>query len=59
MIYYPVPLHFQGAYRKENVGPGSFPVSEKLSTTVLSLPIHTEMDNEQLSYICDAIKSYR
>ncbi len=58
MIYYPVPLHLQKAYRRENIGPGSFPVSEKLSTTVLSLPIHTEMDNEQLSYICDAIKSF-
>ncbi len=58
MIYYPVPLHFQRAYRRENAGPGSFPVSERLSTTVLSLPIHTEMDNEQLSYICDTIKAY-
>jgi UDP-2-acetamido-2-deoxy-ribo-hexuluronate aminotransferase len=59
MIYYPVPLHLQGAYRKEGFGPGSFPVSERLSDSVLSLPIHTEMDTEQLSYICDAIKSFR
>ena len=59
MIYYPVPLHFQPAYRRENLGPGSFPVSERLSETVLSLPIHTEMDEDQLSYICDSIKSFR
>ncbi len=58
MIYYPVPLHFQKAYRKENVKEGSFPVAEDLSKTVLSLPIHTEMDPEQLSYICDSIKSF-
>ena len=58
MIYYPVPLHFQKAYRKENVREGSFPVAEDLSKTVLSLPIHTEMNGEQLSYICDSIKSF-
>ncbi len=59
MIYYPEPLHLQKAYRKENIGLGSFPVSEKLSRSVLSLPIHTEMDTDQLSYICDSIKSFR
>lgn len=59
MIYYPEPLHLQKAYHKENVGAGAFPVSEKLSKSVLSLPIHTEMDTVQLSYICDSIKSFR
>lgn len=59
MIYYPVPLHLQLAYRKDGFGPGSFPVAERLSETVLSLPVHTEMDKEQLSYICDAIRSFR
>ncbi|MEP7129015.1 MAG: DegT/DnrJ/EryC1/StrS family aminotransferase [Chitinophagales bacterium] len=58
MIYYPVPLHFQQAYKKEGIGAGSFPVAEKLSDTVLSLPIHTEMETEQLSYICNTIKSF-
>ena len=46
MIYYPVPLHFQEAYRKEGIGPGTFPVSEELSRTVISIPIHTELDTE-------------
>ncbi len=59
MIYYPIPLHLQQAYRKEGLGPGSFPVSERLCTTVLSLPIHTEMGKDQLSYICDSIKSFQ
>ncbi len=58
MIYYPIPLHLQPAYFKEAQGPGTFPVTEALSNTVLSLPIHTEMDKEQLSYICDSIKSF-
>lgn len=59
VIYYPIPLHLQQAYRKEGFGPGSFPVSERLCTTVLSLPIHTEMGKDQLSYICDSIKSFQ
>jgi dTDP-4-amino-4,6-dideoxygalactose transaminase len=59
MVYYPVPLHLQLAYIKEGVGAGAFPVSEKFSETVLSLPIHTEMNEEQLSYICHAINSFR
>ncbi|MBS1952295.1 MAG: Pleiotropic regulatory protein [Cytophagales bacterium] len=58
MIYYPVPLHLQKAYRQTGTGEGSFPVTEKLSKTVISLPIHTEMTNDELSYICDSIKSY-
>lgn len=54
MIYYPVPLHRQEAYRTNGV----FPVAEELSRTVLSLPIHTEMDAATLAYICDAIRNY-
>lgn len=59
MIYYPIPLHLQKAYRQEGLGKGSFPVTESLSETLLSLPIHPEMDENQLSYICDAIHNFR
>ena len=58
MIYYPIPLHLQNAYRQEKFGEGAFPVTEKLSRTVLSLPIHTEMTEDELSYICQTIKEY-
>jgi dTDP-4-amino-4,6-dideoxygalactose transaminase len=58
MIYYPIPLHLQKAYRQERFGEGSFPVTERLSKTVLSLPIHTEMDKTQLSYICETIRKF-
>ena len=58
MIYYPVPLHLQKAYRQPGVDRGAFPVTEKLSKTVLSLPVHTEMDEVQLKYICTMIKNY-
>lgn len=59
MIYYPVPLHFQQAYQQAGFGPGSFPVTEGLSGKVLSLPVHTEMDADQLSYICETIRSLK
>ncbi len=59
MVYYPVPLHLQKAYQKPGVGKGSFPVSEKLSDCVISLPIHTEMDDDQLLYICEKIKDFK
>jgi UDP-2-acetamido-2-deoxy-ribo-hexuluronate aminotransferase len=58
MIYYPVPLHLQKAYRRDGVGEGSFPVTEQLSRTVISLPIHTEMKSDELEYIADKIKSF-
>jgi UDP-2-acetamido-2-deoxy-ribo-hexuluronate aminotransferase len=58
MIYYPVPLHLQKAYKRPGFGEGSFPVTEQLSKTVISLPIHTEMTKEELAYICQVIKEY-
>jgi UDP-2-acetamido-2-deoxy-ribo-hexuluronate aminotransferase len=58
MIYYPVPLHLQNAYRQKDFGEGSFPVTEKLSKSVLSLPIHTEMPVEHQDFICSTIKAY-
>jgi UDP-2-acetamido-2-deoxy-ribo-hexuluronate aminotransferase len=58
MIYYPVPLHLQVAYRKKEFGTGAFKITEQLSSTVLSLPIHTEMEEDQLSYICESINNF-
>lgn len=58
MIYYPVPLHLQKAYRRTESPEGSFPVTERLSKTVISLPIHTEMTEQQLDYICKNITEF-
>lgn len=58
MVYYPVPLHLQKAYLVEGKGEGSLPVAEKLSEKVLSLPMHTELDQEQLEYIVETILNY-
>lgn len=57
MIYYPVPLHLQEAYR-HNYKRGDFPVTEKISDEILSLPIHTELDVEQIDFICEKIKNF-
>lgn len=51
MIYYPIPLHMQKAFASERHKPGTFPVTEKLCEQVLSLPMHTELDEETLNYI--------
>ena len=51
MIYYPIPLHLQKAYQDPRYLPGDFPVAERLAACVLSLPMHTELDEEQLQYI--------
>jgi UDP-2-acetamido-2-deoxy-ribo-hexuluronate aminotransferase len=58
MVYYPVPLHLQKGYSQYGFREGSFPVSEILSSQVLSLPIHTEQTEEELNYIVENIKSF-
>ena len=59
MIYYPLPLHHQKAYLQENFkGDGHFPAAEQLCKEVLSLPIHTEMTEEELHYISNSVKDF-
>lgn len=59
MIYYPVALHLQNAFRSPKYGVGDFPISEDLCTRVLSLPIHTEMEPAVLDYITTTIKAFK
>ena len=58
MVYYPLPLHLQKAYLSYGGKEGQFPVAEKLCKHVLSLPIHTEMGNEEQDYIIEHILKY-
>lgn len=58
MIYYPVALHLQKAYQDTRYKAGDFPVAEKLSECVLSLPMHTEMTEEQLEYITKSVLEF-
>lgn len=53
MIYYPVPLHLQKAFAHLHYEKGDFPVAESLCDCVVSLPMHTELDEEQLQYITE------
>ena len=53
MVYYPIELHKQKAFEKFNGNNDHFPVSEMLCKSVLSLPIHTEMNKEMVAYICE------
>lgn len=55
MIYYPVPLHVQNAYAHAGFKQGDFPITEMCSEKVLSLPMHSELDETQLAYICENI----
>ncbi len=58
MIYYPVPLHLQKAYLDSRYKSGDFPVTEHLSDSVVSLPMHTELDEEQLKHITAAVLEF-
>jgi len=57
-VYYPLPLHLQRAYKDLGYRTGDLPVSEQLSNTVLSLPMHTELEKIQLEYISDQVHKF-
>jgi UDP-2-acetamido-2-deoxy-ribo-hexuluronate aminotransferase len=56
MVYYPKPMHQQKAYASPRFEDKDFPISIRLGGSVLSLPIHTEMPQEQLEYIAKTVK---
>lgn len=58
MIYYPIPLHLQKAYLDPRYKAGDFPVTEKLCASVVSLPMHTELDEETLKYITTSVLEF-
>jgi len=55
-VHYPIPLHLQPAYRYLGYKEGDFPVSEKMSEEILSLPLWPEIDEKRIKYICGNIK---
>lgn len=58
MVYYPVPLYKQKAFKSYWNGKDILPVTEELCGSVLSLPIHTEMDEEQMDYVVSYIQKF-
>ena len=57
-IYYPIPLHSQKAYLDARYKEEDFPVTNQLAQEVLSLPMHTELDDEQINYITDSVLEF-
>jgi len=57
-VYYPIPLHRQKAYIKPSYKESDFPVTNDLSEQVISLPMHTELDTEQIGYMTQSILDF-
>lgn len=57
-IYYPIPLHMQKALKYLGYKKGDFPIAEKVSKEVLSLPIYPEMLDSEVKYVCSKIKDF-
>jgi dTDP-4-amino-4,6-dideoxygalactose transaminase len=57
-IYYPVAMHMQKAYLDHRYKEGDLPVTEHLCKTVISLPMHSELDEEQVAFIAGAVLEY-
>ena len=57
-IYYPIPLHKQKAYTDARYNEADFPVTNLLSDEVIALPMHTELDDEQIKFITDSILEF-
>ena len=57
MVYYIKPMHLQGAFQNTDSAKSDCPVTERLSKTVLSLPIHPYLDDKTVKFICDTLKA--
>jgi len=58
MIYYPIPAHRQKMFQSFNSESTPLPVTDWLTERVISLPMHTELENEQLKYITDSVLEF-
>jgi len=57
-VYYPIPLHNQKAYQDSRYNEVDFPVTNQLIKEVISLPMHTELDDEQIEFITSKVKAF-
>uniref|UniRef100_A0A7V4E4R7 DegT/DnrJ/EryC1/StrS family aminotransferase n=1 Tax=candidate division WOR-3 bacterium TaxID=2052148 RepID=A0A7V4E4R7_UNCW3 len=57
-VHYPIPLHLQPALSYLGYKEGDFPVAEKATKEVLSLPVFPEMTDEEINYVIDSIKDF-
>jgi dTDP-4-amino-4,6-dideoxygalactose transaminase len=56
IIYYPIPIHRQPAYAELGYAPGSLPITERLCSEVLSLPIFPELSGEQQNQVIQVLR---
>jgi dTDP-4-amino-4,6-dideoxygalactose transaminase len=54
-MHYPVPLHLQPALAHLGYKKGDFPLSERLASELLSLPMYPELKQDEITYVCDAV----
>ncbi|HJV66432.1 MAG TPA: DegT/DnrJ/EryC1/StrS family aminotransferase [Geomonas sp.] len=57
-IHYPVPIHLQEAYACLGLGPGSFPVAERIAGETLSLPMCAELSEEQVLQVAQTVRTF-
>lgn len=57
--HYPIPMHMQRAYADLKIIPGSLPLAEKISETVLSIPMYYGLDDEKISYVVEKINAFK
>ena len=57
-VYYPIPLHSQKAYQDDRYDDKDFQITNQLSNEVISLPMHTELDDEQIEFITSSVLAY-
>ena len=57
-VYYPIPLHLQKAYKDSRYDEANFTVTNQLSAEVISLPMHTELDDEQIDFITKTVINF-
>jgi len=57
--HYPIPMHFQGAYRDLNIPRGALPIAEAISVTQLSIPMYYGMTDEEISYVVEKLNGFK
>ena len=57
-VHYPVPMHLQPAASSLGYQKGDFPVAERISDTVLSLPVHEFITHEQINFMAESVRSF-
>ena len=57
-VYYPIPLHSQNAYKRDEYKESDFEITNQISNEVFSLPMHSELDEEQQKYIADLVNQF-